>query len=139
LEPLELYQSTLNAIIEKLKIKPALVSQFRVHDDFFLSKDVTFSTPADKSKHKYRGLHAMVLIGIRATSDGRHMFLLQNWWKRRYFIEVSSEYLAKTAEPLITFIESEIDAIPKEFPVMKATYAETQIDISEKLNEIDNN
>ncbi len=34
----------------------------------------------------------MVLLGIRNEGQSR-MFLLQNWWKNKQFIEVSEDYI----------------------------------------------
>lgn len=42
--------------------------------------------------------HAMLLIGYRYATPGNAstevVFLLQNWWECRYFIEVSASYLS---------------------------------------------
>ena len=52
----------------------------------------------------------MVLVGMRKTRVGEYYFLLQNWWRDRYFIEVSYEYFA-ACEPDITFVTKKLTEI----------------------------
>ena len=40
------------------------------------------------------------------------MFLLQNWWKRKPFVEVSAEYLA-VCQPTFYFCKKAITTMPK--------------------------
>ena len=42
----------------------------------------------------------MTLVGHR-ENDGQHLFLLQNWWKEKQFIEVSAESVAAGARGCI--------------------------------------
>jgi hypothetical protein len=110
--------------------QPALISQFKVES--------LFLTPTVGSGIKFEGkpndvgslTHAMLLVGYRTTKDGQYFFLLQNWWKDRYFIEVSSEYLA-AATPQIHFVFDVLHKIPDFFKPIVASYAETSLDSAE--------
>lgn len=67
---------------------PGLVSAFRVHPEF---TEITKFSYSGKPKGDFIRLHAMVLIGHREDSNGKDIFLLQNWWKEKQFIEVNSK------------------------------------------------
>jgi hypothetical protein len=75
------------------------------------------------------------LQGGRRTVNGEYFFLLQNWWSKRFFIEVSAEYLAST-RAIIVFVNDEVVAIPANFNCINAPCAETCCDTAEKLNEL---
>jgi hypothetical protein len=78
-------------ILENLKAgRPALVSNFQV-DSKFEKGGVSFAGQIDYQSNPES--HAMLLIGHLTKTDG-DWFLLQNWWHKRFFIEVSSTYLA---------------------------------------------
>jgi hypothetical protein len=125
------YKSKCENIMNTLKIKPALVSEFKV-DKKFKKEGVRFIGTVDDNE--IVGLHAMVLIGARKHND-EYYFLLQNWWHNRYFIEVSGEYM-HSAECTIYFLENNISEIPSEFPVVSSLYAETTMDACETVHEM---
>lgn len=128
-----LFASTCQEIMDRLEKRPALVSNFHI-DDNFMRGGVSFLT--GQVDHKsLKGMHAMVLIGCRKTKEGSFVFLMQNWWHNRYFIEVSDVYF-ESARCAITFIDSDISYIPDSFPVVYDQYAETNVDICERMNEI---
>ena len=84
----------------------------------------------------------MVLIGMRSCAQHKFIFLLQNWWRGvdnkrlgRFFIEVSARYMFD-AGAQITFVNSTIPSIPKDFPKVFKSYVETSTDISEKMYEV---
>jgi hypothetical protein len=85
-----------------ISLKPALVSTFIVFDDFCGTGVSYFGNPK-RSDNTKRRLHSMVMIGARKNSAGDYFFLLQNWWERKYFIEVSGEYMFY-CDPNITFV-----------------------------------
>jgi hypothetical protein len=70
-------------------------------------------------------MHAMVLVGHR-RSDGKDVYLLQNWWEDKQFVEVSAEYL-EACRATVTFVETPQTAIPEEFPATFAEFAETEV------------
>jgi hypothetical protein len=115
---------------------PMLVSNFEVDENFarggisFLDQRILAS-----KTEKPNGRHAMLLIGIRRDQKYGWVFLLQNWWKTRFFIEVSAKYMSLSGA-FIVEIYSEIPDIPKDFPVVYASYVETSADMSERMDEI---
>lgn len=129
-----LYSQTCQTVTQLLQIKPALVSGFVVDDNFQTSNSVSFRGTVNHRSIK--GLHAMVLIGARIDPvDGEYWFLLQNWWKDRFFIEVTGEYLA-SSECSLNFVENTITSISETLPLTHSSYAETSIDACETVHEI---
>ena len=47
---------------------------------------------------------------MRKTMAGEYYFLLQNWWRGRYFIEVSYDYLS-ICRPEVTFVNKKLTQI----------------------------
>ena len=108
---------------------PALVSQFEVHSDFLEPSNYVFKGQplGDSSGH-----HAMVLVGIRKEND-ETLFLVQNWWKEKQFVEVSVKYL-KHSRATIYFIETSQQKIPDGFDLSKFHFAETEtVDLPEEF------
>ncbi len=77
----------------------------------------------------------MLLIGGRKSDTGEFFFLLQNWWEKRFFIEVTAEYLY-SSEAIISFVEEENKDIPSTFVCTNSPYSETTTDTSERLDEM---
>eukprot|EP01041_Mallomonas_annulata_P000825 gene825-1605_t len=128
------HNSICDELIELLAQSPALVSMLCVYDDFHTSTAVRFEGQAEDGGQR-KGHHAMVLVGARKTLDGRYYFLLMNWWRGRYFIEVPSEYLS-SSEANVTFVTTPVTSRMKNLPVLTGiTYAETTIDSPERLLE----
>ena len=114
---------------EALKIcGVGLVARFKV-EPAFQGTEVSFT--ANALQDEAIGLHAMTLVGHR-ENDGQHLFLLQNWWKEKQFIEVSAEYLA-AADARITFVGKEVTEIPKEFPTNDNVFCMETEDLAEEL------
>eukprot|EP01038_Epipyxis_sp_PR26KG_P012560 gene12560-16845_t len=65
----------------------------------------------------------------------QYVFLLQNWWNNRYFIEVSAKYMAD-AGTMISFVDVDITEIPTDYPLVYTSFAETSVDVSERMDEI---
>jgi hypothetical protein len=76
-----------NLVYNLRRFGPGLVSLFEVHEEFTEKTKFSYS---GKPKGDFIGLHAMVLIGHRKDSNGKDIFLLQNWWKDKQFIEVNN-------------------------------------------------
>jgi len=106
-----------------------------VDELFKTSADVSFSGEVDQSSKQ--GLHAMVLIGARIDPiDGEYWFLLQNWWRDRFFIEVTGDYLA-SSECSLHFVQNTITEIPETLPlILYSSYAETATDACETVHEM---
>jgi hypothetical protein len=76
--------------------------------------------------------HAMVLIGARKTASNEYFFLLQDWWKSRYFVEVSGEYLALCEARIIFYTGSRLERREDcEDLLYEGTYAESCLDAIE--------
>ena len=101
---------------------PLLVARFEVHLDFFNN---TVHRHHGKPFGKYKGLHAMVLIGARTDEKGKRFFLLQNWWKDKQFIEVDEEYLEHSSATLY-YVKTPQHSIPDKFTVDYAKFAENE-------------
>jgi hypothetical protein len=110
---------------------PALVSQFRLEERFCCE-------PNDNDQPELRffdgqiaedmeeSRHAMVLVGMRYIED-RWRLLLQNWWSRMQFVEVSSEYFINS-EAQLTFVTNDQSTIPERFDRCNALYAEANVE-----------
>jgi hypothetical protein len=135
----EEHHARVTSIINHLKtLGPGLVSQFACDDSpagFVKSTtQVSFGrTDADiidvsagpKEKRQY---HSMVLLGYRVDSaTGRVFFLLQNCWKNRIFVEMSSQYLASSGAKF-TFCKKKLKGIPACFSSLRlrSHYAEAE-------------
>lgn len=129
----QLFKVVCEEIMSRLRHRPALVSNFHI-DETFMRGGVSF-LEGNVDHHALKGMHAMMLIGCRKNAQGEFVFLMQNWWNNRYFIEVSAAYL-ESARSTITFIDNDIPYIPESFPVVFDLYAETSIDICERMNEL---
>jgi len=86
-----------------------LVAGFKVYSDF-----------SDDNVHHYgsshgifKGHHAMVIVGHRKDA-GNHFYLLQNWWKKKQFIEVDSQYLEQSGAT-IYFVKTQQTKILDKF------------------------
>lgn len=124
-------------LMDKLRSYPALVSNFKVSPEFHTA-GVSFHGTHNLDAN-CRGMHAMLLIGARSEVDVRgdvkYVFLLQNWWAERFFIEVSAEYLY-SSEAIISFVEEEVEEIPNRFACTYSSYSETILDTSERMDEM---
>ena len=128
------YAQVCEEILQNVSLKPALVSTFKVYDDFLESKEVSFSGKP-KTNTKRPQMHSMVLIGARKSATGEYFFLLQNWWEGRYFIEFSGEYMSH-CDPKITFVTKAITRkLELSTYVCDALYAETSADAAETCYE----
>jgi hypothetical protein len=68
---------------------PALISGFEV-EEAFDSGNWQHIGPMTTA---LKGEHAMVLVGMRKEGDATR-YLIQNWWKKKAFVEVDGEYLS---------------------------------------------
>jgi hypothetical protein len=103
---------------------PALISRFHIYPHFKESSCTSFSMIPEGEK-VLETLHAMVLVGYRDDEKLKETyFLVQNWWKDRYFIEVTASYL-EAAQADVVFVREKFTNIPIHLPVINATYTET--------------
>jgi hypothetical protein len=100
---------------------PALVSRFKVHEDF--SSHHSVHHHYGKKSGKYIGRHAMVLVGARKDVMHGWCFLLQNWWFNKQFVEVSAEYL-QSCGATVLFILTPQDHMNKDLPTVQGRWFE---------------
>jgi len=60
------------------------------------------------------GNHALALVGHRQDETGRMFFLLQDWWKKKQFVEVDESYL-NVSGATVYFIETPQTRVPPYF------------------------
>jgi len=108
---------------------PALVSHFRVFEDFRNVTTHVHYGSAMKAKGAL-GMHAMVLVGAR-NDGGKQYFLLQNWWKGKQFIEVDADYM-ESCGATVSFIETRQTKIPTTFMQTHSVFAENEMDKGEQ-------
>eukprot|EP00428_Durinskia_dybowskii_P060648 CAMPEP_0170381586 /NCGR_PEP_ID=MMETSP0117_2-20130122/14490_1 /TAXON_ID=400756 /ORGANISM="Durinskia baltica, Strain CSIRO CS-38" /LENGTH=360 /DNA_ID=CAMNT_0010637171 /DNA_START=330 /DNA_END=1412 /DNA_ORIENTATION=+ len=81
----------------KLSQHPALLS-FELGADFhtegIFSYDGTPSCQVERDQGKKPVYHAMVLIGMR-NAGTKYFYLCMNFWRTKFFVELSDEYLAR--------------------------------------------
>jgi len=142
LEPGSIVSSRIDDIEKRLReFGPLLVSRFTVHSDFTKGNiHMHHGKPVHiNAQHQFggKGLHAMILIGARTDQKGKKLFLLQNWWKSKQFIEVDEEYL-KHSFPTLYYVETPQRSIPDKFPVDFAKFAENEnLDKAESFPELE--
>jgi hypothetical protein len=83
---------------------PALLS-FELGGDFkipgIFSYDGTPSCELDRIQEKTIRQHAMVVVGMRSV-DNKFFYLCMNFWKSKFFVELSDEYLARSNAEITT-------------------------------------
>ena len=125
-------------VISKILFLPevlaATLKKYGVGLVSYMHADSNFNDGTDKCSYldddskDNGGGHAMVVVGHR-THAGRHIFLLQNWWRNKQLIEVSAEYMVKS-QAQVHFVTKKLEHIPKTFPTIEASYAVTSVDKS---------
>eukprot|EP01125_Pyxidicula_operculata_P022573 TRINITY_DN9356_c0_g1_i1.p1 TRINITY_DN9356_c0_g1~~TRINITY_DN9356_c0_g1_i1.p1 ORF type:complete len:101 (-),score=14.17 TRINITY_DN9356_c0_g1_i1:23-289(-) len=75
----------------------------------------------------------MALVGYRKVGD-KVFYLLQNWWKKKQFVEVDEEYLENSFAN-VYFVETPQTEIPSNLPTQTGKYFELKIDRPENLLE----
>jgi hypothetical protein len=88
---------------------PALI-HLHVDSSFKYSGAYSFKKPLDQDHY-----HTMLLIGYRRVGM-RHVFLLQNWWERKAYVEVTKSFLSKQSAR-VTFVKKKQECIPDKFKV----------------------
>ena len=132
----DVYIGICNLVLNYVADQPALVSTFKVHEDFQFSNSVSFSGSPDSENEVMRNaMHSMVLIGARKSLRGKYYFLLQNWWDGKYFVEVSGEYIHNCGA-MITFLTKPVTRRDDLTSIQcEALYAETCADACETIYE----
>ena len=100
---------------------PGLVFQFQVFPEFQLPGRLTYLEESEEEK--YVGRHSMLLIGVRMEGNQK-VFLLQNWWRNKQFVEVSCRYL-KACDARVAFVRTPQTKIPNTLQSRFTVFAET--------------
>ena len=104
------------------KYGPALVCRFRVVKGFKEGDKICYGDsdlPSSECDSAFR--HAMVLLGV-AVVEGERFFLLQNWWKKKQFLECSEKYLCGCGAEAV-FVK-DATKISDSLPMVDGIYAE---------------
>jgi len=112
------------------KLGPGLVSMFPIDAGFGGNSERTSFLTGTVVRALDEDTHSMLIVGCRADPVHGHVFLLQNWWRKRELIEVSLEYLTGTGSH-IHFVDDVIDSIPSEYKLNSDAYTETGCDIGD--------
>ena len=99
---------------------PILVFQFQVYEDFQLAGGLSY---LEEPSGKFIGRHAMVLVGVRMEL-AQKIFLLQNWWKKKQFVEVSERYM-DACNGRFAFVRTQQTGVPSVFQTGCLIYAES--------------
>ena len=125
--------------------EPALVSEFAIEKDFKKTDKFVYDGEVKKQLFldygKERGypegnrvFHSMVMIGLSEDKKtGKIWFLLQNFWKKDYFVVVSDEYLA-SCEAKVTFVpkSATVTLLKENFEMTDDIYVETETELEEE-------
>lgn len=113
----------ISGVIQNLKdYGPALVANFKVYHDFENVNQHKHCGSENKGKSDNGG-HAMVLVGYK-FEEGKHYFLVQNWWLKKQFVEVDHDYFLSCQAKLF-FVETEQVEIPSAMPRKCGSWMET--------------
>ena len=102
---------------------PALVSNFMIHADFIENDAVRKFYGSFPSGSESKGRHAMVLVGYKIVGETT-VFLLQNWWLKKQFVEMDWEYL-RSCEPKLIWVVTDQASIPDGMPTKIGSWVET--------------
>ena len=119
---------------------PALVTNFAVDESFRTSDCLSFAGEPNTGQFESTR-HSMLLVGFRQEFDGGShcctiglcgnrrpsatWFLLQNWWRKKQFVQVSAEYLEACEAKLTFFKEKQTRSL---YPSVSTHFAEATID-----------
>ena len=94
-----------NANLDELLLSncTALVSGFNVAEEFICDD---WQHLEKYHVEKFKGRHAMVLVGYR-NFEGKRRYLLQNWWKNKPYVEVDIDYMLRSGATIRFFEETD--------------------------------
>ena len=101
--------------------------------DYVATEDRLIYAKGFETTDRCTGYHAMIIVGVRYEGASVR-FLVQNWWRRHQFVEISREYLETQPlrGPCAFFVDSAPRALPARFALPARRYAEsTHLDTQE--------
>ena len=102
------------------KYGPGLITRFKVYSDFLNENvDVHSGLPTGT----YVGDHCMLLVGVKGSGDSQ-MFLVQNWWCNKQFVQISRSYLLGCL-PIVYFVHTPQTEIQNQYRLVYGCYAES--------------
>jgi hypothetical protein len=113
---------------------PGLVSGFCVAKDFV---GTDWQHLGKYKVEKFEGRHAMVLVGYRIV-DGKKRYLLQNWWKKKAYVEVDVDYLLSSKATIHFIKEKQLEMGDYPTNLEALVECESGIDASENFIPDDN-
>ena len=73
-----------------VKYGPLLLSSFKVYERFLREAEPSTVFGLGEDEGPYQGKHAMMVVGIVGDT-----LLVQNWWRKAPFVQMSIDYLDK--------------------------------------------
>lgn len=116
-----------NEIIQFLHNGPGLISQFNVHKDFMCVNTRSHFGAVCKQNKKI-GLHSMLLVGYRKDDNDHLIFLVQNWWMTKQFVEMDAAYLQSCGADL--WMISTTTNMKRNIQMQ---YSQTNLDVAEEF------
>jgi len=114
------------------KYGPALVSNFGVTEEFKnTNHNKIFTNWTEEKPLNPPGCHAMVLVGHRMDETLGEIFLLQNWWKNKVFIETTGDYI-ELSGATVSFVSAKQLKIPTDFATNSHEHVEVELDCPER-------
>ena len=133
LEPESMWDFSQIKLVTKEQLEqfgPHLLTAFRAHTEFADTNNTKLSF-SGMPNGEVVGKHAMIIVGVRDKEDGSKVFLLQNWWAKKQFVEVDQAYVEKCGgRPL--FVITPQEEIPQHFDTNLEMYGETSLDLAEE-------
>jgi len=118
------YAFTCTSIVEKMQqYGPGLVGFWRVASDFNKSVGSHVGAAPAEDVTNPDGRHAMLVVGHRRTKEGDLRLLLQNWWRKKQFVEVDEAYFNSCNECDVVFVATPQKYFPAAFDVTGDAFA----------------
>lgn len=108
------FQENGDMLMKRFAQYPAIICAFTVYN-LFLDEPQVFTYHHKLPGETIRGYHSMLIVGARKDASGNFYYLLQNWWKGKYFLEVSAEYLESVKPAAAYFVMKKISDYPQEY------------------------
>ena len=74
------------------------------------------------------GHHSMLVVGARVSSSGTTRLLLQNWWRKKQFVEVGEAYYNSCMGAHAQYVITPQPRIPASFDTTDAVFSVSTVD-----------